>query len=155
MTNEELTDRQRALLTMARDAIRNDPERYDQLTYGPAPKTSSCGTPRCVAGHMVLADPELTQELNQELEERRLTERHGREGVAGAIHKVARNALVGRGTRYPGLFRTNWPVAWLKDDTTPGGDRKKHHERFVPTAEDAVQVIDGILEGRIQDALDL
>ena len=153
MSNKELTERQRALLTSARDAIRNDPERYNQLTYGPAPETSSCGTPRCLAGHMVVNDPELTKELNQELQETRLTERRRREGVGGAIHKVARNALGLEGSRHPVLFRGEWPVAWLKDDTTARGARKKQNETFLPTAEDAVQVIDGILDGRIQDAL--
>ena len=152
MATGELTERQRALLTKARDAIRDDPERYNQLTYGPAPDGNPCGTPRCVAGHIVVGNPELMEELVRELNERAPTEEMRARRIGGAIHSVATKAL--GVPRYPELFRTEWPGAWRQNDTVVSRGRKTYIERFTPTAQEAVQVIDGILDGRIQGALD-
>ena len=54
-----LTERQRTLLTRARDAIRKRPDSNDQLTYGMG--SISCATPGCVAGHIVADNAELRE----------------------------------------------------------------------------------------------
>ena len=148
-SKKELTTQQRTLLTNARDAIRRTPENYDQLTYGVG--SISCRTPGCVAGHIIANDAELRDKLAETLAEKNVTNEAGREYAAKAIHEIATAAL---GTRsYPLLFQSEWPVAWLENNTSNKPDRRRHDDSFVPRPSDAIEVLDGILDGRIQGAL--
>ena len=65
-----------------------------------------------------------------------------------------RNGALGAPTN-PVLFQTKWPISWREATRKPNEERRRGHrvEKFVPTASDAVRVIDGILDGRIQGAL--
>ena len=52
----------------------------------------------------------------------------------------------------PALFRATWPISWrASDSTTPDSALAKN--RFTPTAEDAIKVLDDMLEGRNTEAL--
>ena len=148
-STEELTERQRTLLTNARDAIRKMPESYDQMTYGSG--TIDCRTPGCVAGHIVADNTELREKLMATLDRKDVTDDAGREYAAAAIHGIATAAL---GTPdYPVLFHSEWPVAWLQDNTNDGAGWRRQNGSFVPTPSDAIKVLDAILDGRIQGAL--
>ena len=80
-----------------------------------------------------------------------MTDESGREYAAAAIHGIATTAL---GTpAYPLLFQSEWPVAWRRNNTSDGPDWQRQNGSFVPTPNDAIEVLDEILEGRIQGAL--
>ena len=144
-----LTERQRTLLTNARDTIREMPESYNQLTYGIG--SIDGRRPGSVAGHVVAANPELRKSLAETLAGKNLTDQAGREYAGAAIHGIAAAAL---GTPdYPVLFQSQWPRAWLGTKTRVGAGWQYQNGSFVPTPTEAVKVLDRILNGRIEGAL--
>ena len=169
-SRNSLSKRQRSLLEQTRDSIRDTPRSYSQLTMGTG--TLSCSTPACVAGHMVASEPELRTKLRAALREQHLlepdcddeeyrarwNERRSaddyRYNTGTVIEDIAREGL---GTpTHPALFDTEWPRAWLKQlDIRREGieETRAHGETFVPTAGDAVRILDGILNGHIHSSL--
>ena len=146
----QLTAEQRRLLTKARDRIRKTPGSYDQRTYGLG--SVSCQTPSCVAGHIAADNAELRETLADALEGTDLTDESCREYAEAEIHEIATTAL---GTpNYPVLFHREWPVAWLKNDASKRRNRRCQNGRFVPTPDDATEILDRILDGRLQGALE-
>ena len=146
---KQLTAEQRTLLTKARDRIQATPKSYDQRSYGTG--SSDRRTPGCVAGHIVADNAELRERLAETIEETDVTDERGLEYVEAEIHEIATSAL--GTTNYPVLFNKQWPVAWLRNNTSDAPDRRRRQDSFVPTPNDAIKVLDGILEGRIQEAL--
>ena len=143
--SDELTERQRVLLTRARNAISRQPENYDQRTYGAG--RISCDTPACVAGHIVCSINEREAELAGFASER---ESRRSSGIGAAIQEIALEEL--HLWQQPPLFSPTWPIAWRPaGSSTPAEDDDA--KRFVPTAADAVDVLDRILDGRIKEAL--
>ena len=146
------TTTQRQVLRKARAAIRRHPESYDQAVWG-APGKPSCETPACVAGHIVsetdsgrsayevaLSDPEVRAESNPE-------RRHQLAVVRAATEALALS-------RSPKLFEPVWPRKWLdslgyenQDADYPMGDI------IEPSAEEAIAIINGIIDGQLTDAL--
>ena len=152
MRRKKPTAEQERLLTNALDAIRQSPETYDQLTYGLG--SISCNTPGCVAGHIIADNAELRNELKRKLDGEDLT-LDAEYKIGTAIHEIATKALGGFGD--PLLFLSDWPVAWLKDANEANGepDIPTHgNKMFLPTPNEAIKVLEGILDGRIQEALD-
>ena len=146
--NEALTKRQRVLLTKARDLIVKEPEGYDQERYGMG--IISCDTPACIAGHIVASEPALREELLLQLEGEDLSGPDGIERIGSAVHLIACTAL---GTPvHPQLFRSGWPIGWLKGASTHAS-RNQGDDTFVPTAADAVNVIGRTLDGEIRNGL--
>ena len=140
--SDELTERQRVLLTRARNAISRQPENYDQRTYGAG--RISCDTPACVAGHIVCSINKRQAELAGFAGERESM------GIGAAIQEIALEEL--HLWQQPPLFSPTWPIAWRPaESSTPAEDEDA--KRFVPTAADAVDVLDRILDGRIKEAV--
>ena len=148
----KLTAKQHALLTKARDAIKRRPETYDQMTYGTG--TINCETPGCVAGHIVETDVGLQAELSERITCADLSVAQKGQ-VAGIVNDLATTAL-GTG-KNPLLLRGCWPTAWLNLAAKPNKERRKgvgDDPTFVPSPKEAVLVIDAILNGQIQGALE-
>ena len=142
------TERQRELLTKVRTAIRKEPESYSQKVYGIG--TVSCHTPACIAGHIVASEPELQEQVKQRLKTEDLSEPDAMEEIGSFIHELAWEALGAAGDGR--LFHAMWPMQWLNWQT-PKGHQNEVNGRFEPTAKEAVAVIEGILDGRIPNAL--
>ena len=112
----------------------------------------TCGTPGCVAAQIVAHDPELQEQLAEAIYRIDKREPHcGRaDAITVAVERVATRAL--DTGRTPRLFSRTWPAAWLQASSEdpaedPGGT-------FMPKADDAVEVLDGILDGRIHGPLE-
>ena len=104
-----------------------------------------------MAGHIVADNAELRETLAEALKGTDLTDESCREYAEAEIHEIATTAL---GTaNYPVLFQREWPVAWLRNNTSKERDCRRHEGTFVPTPNDAIRMLDGILKGRIQGAL--
>ena len=147
--DEVLTERQRELRTKARDMIAKNPEGYDQDRYGMG--FISCNTPACVAGHIVASDPGLREELLRQLEGENLSGSDGIETIGSAVNLIACSAL-GTPDHQPHLFRSAWPIGWLEGPSADAA-RNQGEDTFVPTADDAVAVINKILDGEIGNGL--
>ena len=143
----DLTARQRQLLSQARDAIAREPSSYDQQTFGMG--AASCGSPACVAGHMVTLDPECAAELAKRVKtlDRSQGETESIEEWQATVYTIADEAL---GTRPLVLFATEWPASWFR----AVGRQIEGDQPIIPFAADAVAILDGILDGRIRGALD-
>ena len=145
-----VTARQRELLEQARESIAASPDDYDQATFGTGEPT--CHTPACIAGHLVAADPELEQKLKKRLADIDTTTEEGREQAASEICQVAAEGLELSRTN-PNLFCSLWPAEWRPDPDREVDEWEQRTREFTPGAHDALAVIDGILAGRITDAL--
>ena len=157
-----MTEQQQRLLTNAREAIRSQPESYNQMQYGTG--VPDCGSPGCIAGHVVAGDRELSDELNEQLKAEGQGREDGRESLkearenlkdraAGAIQRIASRVL--RTEHRPWLFRSSWPIEWRQKADLPHNPRLPSDAGFFcPTWREAIQVLDGILDGRIDDAFD-
>ena len=145
MTNQ-LTRRQREVLKAAMVSIRYSPGSYNQMCFGgPDP---DCNSPACVAGHIANGDPESRQLLSEELASR--TEVLASESEAARLIQKRAEAALGV-TAHPRLFQGRWPRAWL---LTAGRKLpQRPADLLLPTAEDAIAVLQAILDGRITDAL--
>ena len=123
-SRDELTERQRELLTNARDAIREEPGSYDQRTYGGA--AISCQTPACVAGHIVASSRRLrtllAEQLSQIAQERKIS----RDAAAARVEQIALEGL--ELFHYPPLFKASWPIAWRPAEPIAGGRPAAAHE---------------------------
>ena len=140
---------ERASQWNAHTRIATRPGSYDPLTCGD-PRN---GTPGCVANQIVVTDPELRAELTTETEGADTATEQGRQDVGTATQAIAAAALAVPADAM--LFRTEWPMGWLDKVGRPSDSRwwRMHGGTFVPTAEDAEAVLQGIVEGRIEDAL--
>ena len=137
------TDRQRTLLKTTRTRIADDPASYRQGAWGNG--RPECGTPGCIAGHIIAVDAERQARVLGIDEEAR----------DSAIEREATSALELETT--PKLFDPVWPREWqflcgrrARPATTP----PMAPHCFRPDAKDAVAVLDAILDGRIEDPLD-
>ena len=156
MTNGEtgsrtLTRQQRSVLERARDAINRTPGAYDQLTYGSG--NISCTTPACIAGMIVGTDPELQGKVRDRMLSGTGPGKEDGSTRAAAIRKTAAEALELSGP--PLLFHTEWPTSWLRHVGMPTDllGWRDHGGSFLPDAQHAIAVLDGILDGRIEGAL--
>ena len=97
----------------------------------------TCGTPGCVAAQIVAHDPELQEQLTEEI--RRIHRRGPDWGravpLARAVEGIATTAL-DVGTT-PRLFSSTWPAEWLQASSE--GLAKCPGRMFVPRADDAGQ----------------
>lgn len=134
-----------------RKAIRNEPQSYDQGTYGR--ENVDCKTPGCMAAHIVANDAALQQELSEAIRHIKEGEPDDRraEAIQRAIEQIATRALDTGGT--PKLFGTTWPSAW-RETSSEDPETDDTEGRFFPKADDAVRVLDAVLEGRIRGPLE-
>ena len=147
--DEVLTKRQQELLTKARDRIAKNPKGYNQNRYGMG--FINCNTPACVAGHIVASEPGLREELLRQLEGENLSGSDGIVTIGSAVNLIACSAL-GTPDHQPHLFRSAWPIGWLEGPSAEAA-RDQGEDTFVPTADDAVAVINKILDGEIGNGL--
>ena len=147
----QLTRRQQSLLKKAREAIRNEPQSYEQGTYGYG--HVDCRTPGCIAAHIVANDAGLRHELGEAIRDIKDSPPDGTqaEAIQSAIDRIATRGLDTKGT--PKLFASTWASAW-RETSSEDPETDDTEGRFLPEADDAVRVLDAVLEGRIRDALE-
>ena len=131
-----LTDRQRRKLGSARASISADPATYRQREWGNG--QPACGSPGCIAGHIVAQDPDAIKRVQ--------AASHGNRSYVLADEATAALEL----EDLPKLFAGAWPGEWFE-----AAEANRHGDNpVVPTARHAVAVLDAILDGRITAALD-
>ena len=130
-----MTEQQRKALSDVRARIAAAPHTYSQRDWGTL--DTECRTPACIGGHMVAADAERHARVLAQPREHR----------EGAVIDEAKHALGLE--RLPELFYASWPREWF----AASGQLPRRAKRAVPSAGEAVAVLDAILDGRITDAL--
>ena len=106
-----------------------------------------------MAAHIVANDAALQQELSEAIRHIKEGEPDDRraEAIQRAIEQIATRALDTGGT--PKLFGTTWRSAW-RETSSEDPETDDTEGRFFPKADDAVRVLDAVLEGRIRGPLE-
>ena len=141
-----LTPRQTQLLRQARNLIERNPAKYNQTSFGIG--AVDCATPGCIAAHIVAAEPALARQAGLDLGEMDANSAADREVAGDYISKMAQRAL--GVSRRPQLFYSEWPATWQPGPES--ADRGTETD-WIPSADDAVRVLDEILAGNITNAL--
>ena len=119
------------LLKQVRDAIEMEPDMYEQFKWGiEGNRSVSCNTPGCIAGHAISIERMQTGKPFQ------FSHHIGTEAeiLLDITHYQAKF-----------LFDTDWPRSWKDNDAGPLPDHVGDGQ-FSPTSEDAIQVLDRIIE---------
>ena len=121
-------------LRSARDRIAAAPRTFRQERWGNT--AEGCGTPCCVAGHIVADDAEAVARIRK----------------AGSYRRawlIATEAAKALGTARTPLFDSAWPKDWF----TRAGIETTREGAAIPNANNAVAILDAIMDGRIDDAV--
>ena len=125
----------------------SNPESYEQSAWGRGGKPD-CNSPECIAGHIVY-----TTTKGQDAYARKLCMIEGvptSTDVQNAIRDAATETL--GLSAVPRLFEPEWPKQWLEQ----GGGIPEHPGfwQIEPSADEAVIVLQTIIDGELDEALD-
>lgn len=154
MQTKTISDECRAGLENAIDGIRNEPKAYQQGNWGSRfDGAPSCNSPACVAGHIVAGSqsgPALYRAARYEMSRDGETDPSNLHAMATAEAATKTLGL----TLIPMLFEGVWPVEWAQTVgiSNPEMDGDAH---FAPKPDDAVTVLNAVLDGKLPDALDM
>ena len=132
-------------LETVRTRIAQKPENYEQDAWGNT--HPDCDTPGCIAGHIIARVASAREGYK-----RRMAEAHdpGDERVRDDAIRDAATEALGL-TTAPQLFDPRWPP---NDREGRGKSHPVALEITGPMAEDAILVLDAVLSGRLNEALE-